>query len=158
MKKIRGLIIVVLFSILFILSSSKNVQAYSTIHSNEIFPTGTLDSLWLNYTTLPQVSITGSVGSSVYDTSYSGNNIVTGYTYRRAQLYPGGNGAIDSTITANFYNCGMLNGRSVNINIEHLDEVYEYNDIDTIVNELIQTDEWTEYENSIFRHSCKQFK
>ncbi|MGN1013203.1 MAG: SpaA isopeptide-forming pilin-related protein [Clostridia bacterium] len=123
MKKRRGLIILVLFAILFILSGSKNVQAYSTIHSNEIFPTGTLDSLWLNYTTLPQVSITGSVGSSVYDTSYSGNSIVTGYTYRRAQLYPGGNGAIDSTITANFYNCGMLNGRSVNMKIVYSDIV-----------------------------------
>ena len=122
-NKFRLLFLTIFISLFLVISGSNNVKAYSTISSNQIFGMGTLDSLWLNYSTLPQITVSGSVGNSVYDTPFTGNNVTTGYTYRRVELHPGGNGPIDTTITVNYYNCGTLNGRSINMKLVYSDLV-----------------------------------
>ena len=125
MKKLK-LFLYTLFLLLafFTIGNNNQVHAYSTISSTQLFGAGTLDSLWLNYTSLPEISVTGSTGSTCYDTNYSGNAIAMPFNYRRVVLYPSYNGQrLDTTINVTFRNCGTINGRPMDMKIVYSDIV-----------------------------------
>ena len=118
MRKIKYFLgVFVMLSIVFTFSTT--VNAASQISLETLFTPSSFDSLVLNYSSLPTVTVTGSASYTLSDAESSGysqrrityNNVTLGST-------------LDSTVTVFFENCGTLNGQAIDVK-------YVYSDIVT---------------------------
>ena len=116
MKKVRVLLSLILV-VAFCIIGSNEVKAYTTIDSQYLFTPSTFDTLILNYTSLPTLSVSGSERYTISDGTCS-----TGEPNRRIDFpdsYRGKN--LNSTITVDFKNCGTLNGKPINMKLIYSD-------------------------------------
>ena len=116
MKKVRVLLSLILV-VAFCIIGSNEVKAYTTIDSQYLFTPSTFDTLILNYTSLPTLTVSGSERYTISDGTCS-----TGEPNRRINFpdsYRGKN--LNSTITVDFKNCGTLNGKPINMKLIYSD-------------------------------------
>ena len=116
MKKVRVLLSLILV-VVFCIIGSNEVKAYTTIDSQYLFTPSTFDTLILNYTSLPTLTVSGSERYTISDGTCS-----TGEPNRRINFpdsYRGKN--LNSTITVDFKNCGTLNGKPINMKLIYSD-------------------------------------
>lgn len=105
------MILSIIIAFVFILSITKNTEAasgYSVINSKKIFDKSSLDTLRLNITELPEITIEGGKKYTLKDEDEKRKVIYD-------NVADGEN--IDSTITVVFNNCGILHERDVDIKI-----------------------------------------
>ena len=115
-KKVFTIIMAITLSIISIIIANgislfKSVQAatgYTVINSETLFDKSTLDTLKLNITSLPEVTVEGSKNYTLKDEEG-----------KRKVIYENVSDgeSIDSTITTIFKNCGTLNNRKVDLKI-----------------------------------------
>ena len=116
MKKVKVLLSLILV-VAFCIIGSNEVKAYTTIDSQYLFTPSTFDTLILNYTSLPTLTVSGSERYTISDGTCS-----TGEPNRRINFpdsYRGKN--LNSTITVDFKNCGTLNGKPINMKLIYSD-------------------------------------
>ena len=103
-KKILFLIMILIIISLILIKIVNATDGYKTINSKTLFEKSELDSLVLNYNSLPTVTITGTHNYTLTDKTRYENvkirelqfkNLVVGQT-------------LDSTITVKYNNCGTL--------------------------------------------------
>lgn len=120
MKKLKLIFCFVLLTFFCIIGGNvNNIYAYTTIDSKTLFTPSTFDTLVLNYTTLPTVSVSGSQAYHMGDGTCSSGASNRGVYYDNASTGQ----TLDSTITVNFSNCGTLNGRAIDMKLIYSDIV-----------------------------------
>ncbi len=116
MKKVRVLLSLILV-VVFCIIGSNEVKAYTTIDSQYLFTPSTFDTLILNYTSLPTLSVSGSERYTISDGACSSGEPIRRIdfpdSYRRKTL--------NSTITVDFKSCGTLNGKPINMKLIYSD-------------------------------------
>ena len=119
MKRIKSYFKIVLLVLAIIVLNKAELFAYTGINSQTLFEPSVFDNLVLNYTTLPEISVSGSAPYTItYSTAGSGHpRIHVNYSNSGA----GQN--IDSVVTAKFNNCGTLNGRPIDMRLVYSDIV-----------------------------------
>ena len=116
MKKVRVLLSLILV-VAFCIIGSNEVKAYTTIDSQYLFTPSTFDTLILNYTSLPTLSVSGSERYTISDGACS-----SGEPIRRIDFPDSYRGkTLNSTITVDFKNCGTLNGKPINMKLIYSD-------------------------------------
>lgn len=96
-------------------------NGYTTINSQTLLEANDLDTLVLNYTTLPKITVTGTEKYNLTDaTSLIDASVVV----RQVEFPEVTTGkTIDSVITVKFNNCGNLNGRPIDMKLVYSDFV-----------------------------------
>ena len=114
MKKLKTFILAIFcIAIVSVLSGNSSVYAYERISSQTLFQPSTFDSLKLNYTSLPTLSVSGSQGYTITD-----GECGDGSPNRQITFNDTWNGkTLDTRITAFFNNCGTLNGRAIDMRL-----------------------------------------
>ena len=116
MKKVRVLLSLILV-VAFCIIGSNEVKAYTTIDSQYLFTPSTFDTLILNYTSLPTLSVSGSERYTISDGACS-----SGEPIRRIDFPDSYRGkTLNSTITVDFKSCGTLNGKPINMKLIYSD-------------------------------------
>ena len=116
MKKVRVLLSLILV-VVFCIIGSNEVKAYTTIDSQYLFTPSTFDTLILNYTSLPTLSVSGSERYTISDGACS-----SGEPIRRIDFPDSYRGkTLNSTITVDFKSCGTLNGKPINMKLIYSD-------------------------------------
>ena len=116
MKKVKVLLSLILV-VAFCIIGSNEVKAYTTIDSQYLFTPSTFDTLILNYTSLPTLTVSGSERYTISDGTCS-----TGEPNRRINFPDSYRGkTLNSTITVDFKNCGTLNGKPINMKLIYSD-------------------------------------
>lgn len=100
-------------------------NAYTVINSHTLLETNTLDSLELNYSSLPSITVSGSEKYTVTNTTSLVN---TSIPVKQVQFPNATKGKIlDSIITVKFNNCGKLNGKNIDMKLVYSDIVTKGN-------------------------------
>ena len=82
MKKLKFIFCFILLTLICIIGGNiNNIYAYTTINSQTLFTPSTFDTLVLNYTTLPEVSVTGNQGYELRDGTCSSGSPNRGIYY-----------------------------------------------------------------------------
>ena len=116
MKKVKVLLSLILV-VAFCIIGSNEVKAYTTIDSQYLFTPSTFDTLILNYTSLPTLSVSGSERYTISDGACS-----SGEPIRRIDFPDSYRGkTLNSTITVDFKSCGTLNGKPINMKLIYSD-------------------------------------
>ena len=116
MKKVKVLLSLILV-VVFCIIGSNEVKAYTTIDSQYLFTPSTFDTLILNYTSLPTLSVSGSERYTISDGACS-----SGEPIRRIDFPDSYRGkTLNSTITVDFKSCGTLNGKPINMKLIYSD-------------------------------------
>lgn len=94
---------------------------YTVMNSQTLMETSTLDTLVLNYTSLPIITVSGSEKYKITNETSLINNSVP---VRQVQFPEVTSGKIlDSVITVKFNHCGTLNGKSIDMKLIYSDIV-----------------------------------
>lgn len=114
-------IIMMLFTTLFsnlrpVFSAS---TGYSVINSQTLLESSTLDSLTLNYTELPSISISGT------QTYITKDDVTPDSSPKREIEFTNTTAGktLNSVVTVNFNNCGKLNNKPINMKLVYTDIV-----------------------------------
>ncbi len=113
MRKIKVILSIIVMTAIILIGKNNEVQAYRSITSQELFEASTFDTLNLNYTSLPNISVTGS-------TPY---NVVNDAGRRYINFTNSAGQTLNATVTAAFNNCGTLNGRAIDMRLVYSDIV-----------------------------------
>ena len=120
MKKLKFVFCFILLTFIYIVGGNvNNIYAYTTINSQTLFTPSTFDTLVLNYTTLPTVSVSGSQAYHLGEGTTSSGAPTRGVYYDNASTGQ----TLDSTVTVNFSNCGTLLGRPIDMKLIYSDIV-----------------------------------
>ncbi len=120
MKKLKFIFCFILLTLICIIGGNiNNIYAYTTINSQTLFTPSTFDTLVLNYTTLPEVSVTGNQGYELRDGTCSSGSPNRGIYYNNT----GAGQSLNSTVTVKFNNCGTLNGKAIDMKLIYSDIV-----------------------------------
>ena len=120
MKKLKFVFCFILLTFIYIVGGNvNNIYAYTTINSQTLFTPSTFDTLVLNYTTLPTVSVSGSQTYHLGEGTTSSGAPTRGVYYDNASTGQ----TLDSTVTVNFSNCGTLLGRPIDMKLIYSDIV-----------------------------------
>ena len=120
MKKLKFIFCFILLTLICIIGGNiNNIYAYTTINSQTLFTPSTFDTLVLNYTTLPEVSVTGNQGYELRDGTCSSGSPNRGVYYNNTEAGQ----TLDSTVTVKFNNCGTLNGKAIDMKLIYSDIV-----------------------------------
>lgn len=104
-----------------IVSDTNTNSKYTVINSQTLMEASTLDTLVLNYTALPIITVSGSEKYKITNETSLVNSSVP---VRQVQFPDVTNGKIlDSVITVKFNNCGKLNGKSIDMKLIYSDIV-----------------------------------
>ena len=102
-------------------STTNGNSGYTVINSQTLMEDSTLDTLVLNYTSLPNITVSGSEKYKITDEISLANSSIT---VRQVQFPDVTSGKIlDSVITVKFNNCGKLNGKSIDMKLIYSDIV-----------------------------------
>lgn len=98
-------------------------SGYTVINSQTLLELNALDSLELNYTSRPTVTVSGSELYTITDdVTFDGSNI------RKIQFTNATSGKnLDSVVTVKFNNCGKLNNKSIDMKLVYSDIVTKGN-------------------------------
>lgn len=113
-------IIIMLFTTLFPnLIPVFSANGYTVINSQTLLETNTLDSLELNYTSRPTVTVSGSDPYTITDdVAFDGSNT------KKIQFPSATSGKnLSSVVTVKFNNCGKLNNKSIDMKLVYSDIV-----------------------------------
>ncbi|MBO5476713.1 MAG: MucBP domain-containing protein, partial [Clostridia bacterium] len=120
MKKLKTIFcMLVVLMLMTFFNINNNVFAAATIDSQYLFIPSTFDTLVLNYSTLPNVSVSGSQGYTIQDGTTGSGHPRRGVYYTNT----GSGQTLDSRVTVDFSNCGTLNGRPINMKLVYSDIV-----------------------------------
>ena len=100
-----------------------SANGYTVINSQSLLETNTLDTLELNYTSRPTVTVSGSEPYTITDdVTFDGSNI------RKIQFPNATSGKnLNSVVTVKFNNCGKLNNKSIDMKLVYSDIVTKGN-------------------------------
>lgn len=94
---------------------------YTNINSQTLLEANSLDTLVLNYTSLPSITVSGSETYHLSDTTSLINSSVT---VRQVEFPNATTGkTLDSVITVKFNSCGKLNGKNIDMKLVYSDIV-----------------------------------
>ena len=117
MNKKINLILVFLISLIII--GSNNIFAYEGINSQTLFEPSIFDKLVLNYTTLPEISVSGSQPYTIRETTCPSGEPRIGVYYDTCPTAL----SLDSTVTVKYKNCGTLAGKPIDIKLVYSDMI-----------------------------------
>ena len=117
MKKFKATLFVMFLSLMLV--TTQKLYAYERITALSLLEPSTFDTLVLNYTTLPEVTVSGSEAYTMTD-----GTVGSGHPNRRVTYNNVNTGrSLDSTINVYFKNCGTLNGKSIDMRLIYSDMV-----------------------------------
>ena len=100
-------------------------SGYTVINSQTLLESNSLDSLELNYTSLPSIVVSGSEKYIISNTTSLVNSSVP---VKQVQFLEATQGkTLDSVITVEFNNCGKLNNKAINMKLVYSDIVTKGN-------------------------------
>ena len=140
MNKKINLIVVFLISLIII--GSKSIFAYEGINSQTLFEPSIFDKLVLNYTTLPEISVSGSQPYTIKETTCPSGEPRIGVYYDTCPTAL----SLDSTVTVKYKNCGTLAGKPIDIKLIYSDMISHgnnpYLDWSAFGSVMKNTNEW----------------
>ena len=96
-------------------------KGYTTINSQTLLDSNSLDALVLNYASLPNITVTGSEKYSLINTTSLLDNSVA---VKQVEFPDARSGKVlDSVVTVKFNNCGKLNGKTIDMKLIYSDIV-----------------------------------
>lgn len=98
-----------------------NNSGYNTINSQTLLESNCLDTLVLNYASLPNITVTGS---EKYNLTNSTSLLDGSVAVKQVEFPEVKSGKVlDSVITVKFNNCGKLNGKAIDMKLVYSDMV-----------------------------------
>ena len=126
-QKVLGFICVFIMLLVIIFFNSQKVYAttnnngYTTINSQTLLETNHLDTLVLNYESLPNITVTGS---EKYNLTNATSLLDGSVAVKQVEFPDAKSGKVlDSVITVKFNNCGKLNGKAIDMKLVYSDMV-----------------------------------
>lgn len=126
-QTVLGFISVFIMLVVILLLTRQKVYAtasnngYTTINSQTLLESNSLDTLVLNYTSLPNITVTGSEKYKLTNAT----SLLDGSVAVKQVEFPDAKSGkvLDSVVTVKFNNCGKLNGKAIDMKLVYSDIV-----------------------------------